>query len=143
MNELRLAYISEDLIAAKVLIHECLNLTAQPKHNHSYSIAIHEAYTLSGLIALKEGKVEEAKACIINSGLIPVSLELRRKAPNMILAHELLLLNESTVVLSYLKICKKTWLSKEEVEKIETWERSIINDHLPEFGPYVRHDLFS
>jgi hypothetical protein len=142
MDELRLAYISEDLVTVKILVHECLNLAAQLKHDQNYSTAIHQAYTLSGLVALKEGNVEEAKSCIINSGLTSGSDELSSKGPNMLLAHELLLLNENDTVLSYLKICKNIWLSKEGVVMIEKWKRSIINGDVPKFGSNMNHHLF-
>lgn len=139
INDLCLAYSSKDFIAVKILLHEYLNLAAQAKEDENYSLAIHQAYTLSGLVALEDGKIGKAKECIINSSLLPKSELLLTEGPNMLLAHKLLILKEIEIVLYYLQICRKIWHSENGVKKISRWETMINKGFIPDFG----HNLVS
>ncbi len=99
------AYANEKYDNIIELSNDYLNIAPTYKENWNYGNAIHIANTFLGLIAMKNGDVEKAKKHLIASALTPGSPQLKSFGPNMLLAKELLKINERRIVLQYLKMC--------------------------------------
>lgn len=84
------AFKADEFQQEKNLALEYLDLANSYQTNWNYGNAIHDANITLGRIALRKGKIEEAKAFLLNAGRTPGSPQLSSFGPNMILAHELL-----------------------------------------------------
>lgn len=109
----------------KYLNHICI-------FQNGFNNYVNSSYTVKGILALKNNDIDLAKSHLISSSMMDSSPALMSFGPNMSLAHELLLINESDIVLTYLENCRSFW--KDERGKIEDW-RQLINDGVvPDFG---------
>ncbi len=127
------AFKEENFQEAKRLALEFLDLAQSYKTNWNYGNAIHHANLTLGRIALREGKIEEAKTYLLKAGRTPGSPQLNSFGPSMILAHELLEKGKDKIVLEYLDLCKKFWIKIISWYKIRKWKKVIQKGGVPNF----------
>jgi hypothetical protein len=94
---------------AKKFALELEELTPKYKGNWNYGNAIQNSNIILGRIALKEGRVEDAKQFLIKAGESPGSPQMNTFGPNMSLAKDLIEYGETEVVIEYLNLCKSFW----------------------------------
>lgn len=101
------------------------------------SLPVHIANTVLGLIAIKEGKIDEAKVHLFASTKFNVHPKLIASpvlvsfGPNMDLARALLERNERDAVLKYFDLCSKFW--KDPNGKLPIWREVVGNGGVPDF----------
>lgn len=121
----------------KKIVKELNEIIPNFKHDWNYGNAIHKVNIVQGRIALKEGKISEAKEFLLGAGKTVVSPQLNTFGPNMTLAKELLLEGEKTIVIEYLELCKNFW--EMDRGKIEVWKRTIREGRIPNFGANLEY----
>ena len=94
--------------------------------------AVHDCHWVLGLIALDEGRLEEAKRHLLAAGRSNGSPVLGSFGPNMSLGKELLEKGEQETVLEYLESCRKFWGSGNG--KLDAWIEDIHAGRIPDFG---------
>lgn len=94
---------------------------------------VHHGNLVLGRIALREGKIEEAKSRLIAAGNTPGSPQLNSFGPNMALAKALLEIGEREVVLEYFRLCSKFWNSDVAKEKLDDWSVLSAAGRIPDF----------
>jgi hypothetical protein len=99
--------------------------------------AVHDGHLVLGLLALDEGRLEEAKRHLLAAGKSNGSPVLGSFGPNMSLAQELLEKGEQETVLQYLESCRKFWGSGSE--KLDAWIKDIHAGRVPDFGANLIH----
>jgi hypothetical protein len=111
--------------------------------NDDYGNVIHNANQLLGRCALREEKIEDAKAYLLKAGATPGSPQLNTFGPQLHLARELLEKGEKETVLQYLDLVSKFWasdneesalakqISKEHAALIAGWKREIAEGKIP------------
>lgn len=107
--------------------------------NWNYGNALHVANFTLGRIALVDGKTDEAKRYLLESGKTPGSPQLNSFGPNMVLAKELLEKEEREAVIQYFELCAKFW--KEDDGKLNAWKTKMLNGEMPDFGANLRYQL--
>jgi hypothetical protein len=86
-----------------------------------------------GRIAVREGRIEDAKRFLIEAGKSPGSPQLDSFGPDMGLAKDLLEKGERDTVLEYFQLCRKFW----EVGrrgKLDQWTKDVKAGKMPDFG---------
>lgn len=122
---------------AKNYATELLGLAPKYQKNWNYGNAIQDANIVFGRIALKAGRLDEAKADLLNAGKSPGSPTMNSFGPNMSLAKDLLESKHPEVVLEYLELCRKFW--KAEFSQIDQWEAEIKSGKIPNFGANLNY----
>jgi hypothetical protein len=109
-------------------------VTAQPSgaRGFPYDDAIHTGHTILGRVALREGRLDEAKSRLLASGNVKKSPMLGTSGPNMSLAQELLAKGENATVLEYFKLCGSFWSMG--TAKLDRWSKEVNAGLAPEFG---------
>jgi hypothetical protein len=93
---------------------------------------VHNGNLVLGIIALDEGRMEEAKRRLLAAGRSTGSPVLGSFGPNMSLAKELLAKGEHETVLQYFELCRKFWGSGNA--KLDEWTKEIEAGRIPDFG---------
>lgn len=128
LNDLAaLAYDNGDIELARSLAERLLELAGDYSDNWNYGNAIHDANSVLGRIALKEGDVKGAAAYLRKAGEIKGSPQLNSFGPNMVLAKDLLA-EAPDAVIDYLRNCGKFWPSR---TRIERWIKAIEKGEKP------------
>jgi hypothetical protein len=113
-------------------------------HNsNTYNIVIHMRHNYAGLVALKEGKVNEAKTALFKAGQISGSAPLNTFGPNLSLASELLKLGEIKDVLKFFHSCKEFWWFPFRLLQLSKWKRDIAKGLVPDFGANLNYYMES
>jgi hypothetical protein len=132
-----------DTELAKKHATETLNKNADPKKtdpkNLNYGNIIHDANQTLGRVALRDGKLADAKSYLLKSGATPGSAQLNTFGPQMPLARELLEKGEKETVLQYLDLVSNFWATdfeeteqtKEHAATIAGWKREINDGKIP------------
>jgi len=109
-------------------------LALAPKYlgNSNYGNAIHDGNLVLGRIALKEGRIDEAKQRLLEAGKSPGSPEMNRFGTNMSLAKDLLEKGERDVVLQYFESCRKFWPRGRR--DLDRWTKAVQAGRIPDFG---------
>jgi tetratricopeptide (TPR) repeat protein len=100
----------------------------------NYGNAIQHGNIVLGRIALREGKMDEAKEYLRQAGKTPGSPQLKSFGPNMSLAKDLLDKGETNAVLEYFQQCEKFWTMPGSKDKLETWAVLVKAGKTPDFG---------
>jgi hypothetical protein len=87
---------------------------------------------VQGRIALRNGRVDEAKKFLQEAGKTPGSPQLGSFGPNMSLAKDLLENGETNAVLEYFQQCGKFW--KMAGGQLDTWAADVKEGRKPNFG---------
>jgi hypothetical protein len=111
---------------------ELLTLAQRFPRDWNYGNAIQDANLVLGRIALKEGKLDEARECLLAAGRSPGSPQMDSFGPNMSLARDLLEKGERETVLQYFALCRKFW--KLGQNQLDRWTNDAKGGIMPEFG---------
>ena len=94
----------------------------------------HYGNIVLGRIALREGKIEEARERLLTAAEFSGGTGVHQ--PNMALARDLLHEGEPTVVLEYLARCADSWPRGKE--RLSRWAAEVEAGEIPDFGRYLR-----
>jgi hypothetical protein len=117
---------------ARKYANELLTLVPHFVNNWNYGNAIQDGNLVLGRIALREGRVDEAKKRLLETGSGPGSPQMNSFGPNMSLARDLLQKGERDTVLQYFELCRKFW--KMDFGKLDGWSGEVKAGKLPDFG---------
>lgn len=117
---------------ARKYANDLLTLAPKYQRDWNYGNAIQDGNLVLGRIALKEGKIEEAKHCLLAAGKSPGSPQMDSFGPNVSLAKDLLEKGERDVVLQYFELCRVFW--KDDFGKLNEWSSAVKAGKTPDFG---------
>jgi hypothetical protein len=112
--------------------HELLESVEGRERDWNYGNVIHDANLILGHVALKQGKIEEAKGHLVEAGKTPGSPQLHSYGPDMSLAQELVAIGEREAVVEYLNLCGNFW--GRDRGRLGAWTRAIEAGEIPDFG---------
>jgi hypothetical protein len=126
----------ESFVAGKVedarkYAQELLAMLPKFKGNWNYGNAVQDSNLVLGRIAVREGRIDDAKRYLIESGKTPGSPQLGSFGPNMSLAKDLLEKGEKDVVLEYFELCRMFW--KMGKEDLDQWTSDVKAGKIPDF----------
>ena len=111
----------------------------------NYGNIIFDAHTLLGRLALREGKLNEAKKHLLASGHTPGSPQLNSFGPSFILARELAERGEYDTVISFLDLVAHFWANPDEraeantkrvasknLKQLNSWKEELHNEKIPD-----------
>ena len=98
---------------------------------------VHDGNLVLGVIALDEGRMDEAKRHLLAAGQSRGSPVLGSFGPNMSLAKGLLEKGEQATVLQYFELCRKFW--GYQSKKLDEWTQEVHAGRIPEFGGNLIH----
>jgi len=101
-----------DTAEAKKAAQEWLDSNTAAKAWY-YGNVIHDANSLLGQLALREGDQKTAGHYLLMAGQTPGSPQLDSFGPDFTLAAELLAAGEKAIVLKYLDLVEKFWVKKQ------------------------------
>jgi tetratricopeptide (TPR) repeat protein len=116
---------------ARKYAQEILALLPKFKGDWNYGNAVQDGNLVLGRIAVREGRVDEAKRYLIEAGKSPGSPQMNSFGPNMSLAKDLLEKGERDVVLEYFELCRKFW--KMGQEDLDQWTSDVRTGKVPDF----------
>lgn len=111
---------------------ELLAMLPKFKGDWNYGNAVQDGNLVLGRIAVKEGKLDEAKRRLLEAGKSPGSPQMDSFGPNVSLAKDLLEKGERDVVLEYFELCRKFW--KLEEGRLDKWSAEVRAGKIPDFG---------
>jgi hypothetical protein len=111
---------------------ELLALAQKFQRDWNYGNAIQDGNLVLGRIAVREGRIEEAKQYLLAAGKSPGSPQMNSFGPNMSLAKDLLEKGERDVVLQHFELCRKFW--KMDYGKLDDWSQEVKAGKIPDFG---------
>lgn len=91
--------------------------------------AFHNAHTILGRLALKRGRIDEAKRHLLESAKVTGSPVLGSFGPSMDLAKELLEEGDRSTVLAYLRATGKFW----DDDRQRRWTKQLENGQTPDW----------
>lgn len=100
--------------------------------NWNYGNAIQDGNLVLGRVAVREGRIENAKAYLLEAGKSPGSPSMDSFGPNMSLAKDLLEKSQRDTVLQYFDLCRKFW--KMDYGKLDQWNNEVKAGKVPDFG---------
>lgn len=104
------------------------------RQHPDYGQALHDANVVWGRLAVREGRLEDAKRHLFESIRVP-SAPMMDYGPNLGLARDLLEKGEQQAVLDYLARVKRFW----NFSRVDDWRQQIQQGQIPDFGPgFVR-----
>ncbi|MTB52580.1 M48 family metallopeptidase [Lewinella sp. W8] len=125
---------------ARHLAEEYLIMARKHPDSWNYGNAIHCANTVLGLLALENGRTDEAVVYLHRAGATPGSPQLNSFGPNMLLAKELIEAGRVESVLAYLEQCRKFWRGP-MVEKIAEWHLALLNGEELDYAGHLKYHL--
>jgi hypothetical protein len=117
---------------ARQYAQELLSLLPSFRQSPDYGQALHDANTVLGRIAVREGRLEDAKRHLLESIRAP-NAAMMDYGPSMALANDLLEKGERQAVLDYLARCKRFW----NYARLDEWAQQIQRGEIPDFGSYL------
>ena len=108
-------------------------LTPKYKGNWNYGNAIQDYNVVLGRLAVREGRVEDAKRHLIEAGRSPGSPQMGSFGPNVSLAKDLLEKGERQTVIEYFTLCKSFWEMGQS--QLDDWIALVHAGRVPNFGP--------
>jgi hypothetical protein len=110
------------------------NLPAIPAWYHGRGNAMHYTHVVLGRQALVDGKLDCARAELLEAGKTSGSIQLSAFGPDMTLAQELLERGEAKTVQEYLTECRGFWADGRP--KLLEWSQAISRGQQPNFGSH-------
>ena len=111
----------------------------------NYGNIIYDQHSLLGRVALREGKLDEAKKQLLAAGRTPGSPQLNSFGPDFILARELAEKGEYDTVLKFLDLVARFWANPEErtqdnskrsanrhLKELESWRKQLKTGKVPD-----------
>jgi hypothetical protein len=129
-NLAQFAFDASDFELAANAAVQCLSLVSTFGDDWNHGNAIHNANSVLGRIALRQGDLEAAKHHLVLAGATPGSPQLDSFGPDMDLAAELFASGERDCVIAYLKDCRKFWdkgVVKKLIRQVETGKSPQFN----------------
>jgi hypothetical protein len=126
------SFVLSHIDDARQFATDLLRIAEKCRGDWNYGNAIHDGNLVLGRIALREGRVDDAKRFLLVAGNTPGSPQLDSFGPNMSLAKDLLEHGETSVVLEYFELCRKFW--EMESGKLNDWAKDIQAGKVPDFG---------
>jgi hypothetical protein len=126
------SFVAGNAGEAKKYAQELMALLPKYPKDWNYGNAVQDANLVLGRIAVKEGRIDEAKRYLIAAGNSPGSPQMDSFGPNVSLARDLLEKGERDVVIQYLELCRKFW--KMERGSLDKWIQEIKDGKIPNFG---------
>ena len=120
---------------ADAYARELLDLAERRPRCWNRGNALHDGHLVLGLVALRRGDVETAKAELLLAGDTPGSPQLDSFGPNMCLARELLKRGERDAVIAYFERIRGFWTS--ERGRLDAWASDVKAGRMPDFGAYL------
>jgi hypothetical protein len=117
---------------AQKYAQELMTLLPQFRGNWNYGNAVQDANLVLGRIAVRDGKIDDAKRYLIEAGKSPGSPQMDTFGPNMSLAKDLLEKGERQVVLEYFELCRKFWEMHDG--RLDKWSQEVQDGKIPDFG---------
>jgi hypothetical protein len=117
---------------ARNFARELMALTPKYTNDWNYGNAVQDANLVLGRIAVREGKIAEAKNFLAASGKSNGSPQMNSFGPNMSLALDLLKKGERDAVLKHFMRCRKFWNKK--FSKLDRWMSEVMAGKTPDFG---------
>ena len=118
---------------ARKYAKELLDMSSRFKKDWNYGNAIQDGNLVLGRIAVKEGRIDEAKKFLIEAGKSKGSPQMDTFGPNMSLAKDLLEKGEREAVLEYFELCRKFW--EMHRGRLDEWSALVKQMQVPDFGP--------
>lgn len=119
---------------AELFANELLQLSESYPGNWNFGNAIHDGNMVLGRIALANEQLEEAKNYLMLAAQTPGSPQLNSFGPNLSLAHDLLTVGETEIVVEYLELCTEFWNANPVLSDVESWIVLIRGGIIPKFG---------
>lgn len=126
----QMAFNAGEIEKARTYSNEMLQQTTREESGWSYGDAIYRGNLILGRIALREGRIDDAKKHLLEAGKTTGSPVLGSFGPNMSLAKELLEKGEKETVLEFFKLCAKFW----KRDTLDEWTRQVNEGKMPDFG---------
>jgi hypothetical protein len=120
VTEKAAAYANEVLVAA-----------TQHQKEWNYGNAIHDGNLVLGLLAVRQGNIEEADKYLLAAGKTPGSPQLNSFGPDMSLAKALLEHDEREAVMEYFSQCRTFW--KMGTQQLDEWTEIVRGGGMPDF----------
>lgn len=117
---------------ARAYSSNLLALLPKFPNDWNYGNAVQDANLVLGRIALREGRLEEAKRYLLEAGKSPGSPQMDTFGPNMSLAKDLLEKGERDAVLEYFALCRKFW--QMDNGALNRWSQDVKAGKVPDFG---------
>ena len=111
---------------------ELLKLAPNFQSNWNYGNAIQDGNLVLGRIAVRAGRIDDAKNYLIAAGNSPGSPQMNSFGPNMSLAKDLLQNGERGAVLQHFELCRKFW--KMDYGALNQWRDEVKDGKMPDFG---------
>ena len=106
---------------------------------------IFNGHTLLGRVALREGKLDEAKQHLLAAGHTSGSPQLNSYGPGFILARELAEKGERDTVIAFLELVARFWanpderteanskrIANENLKRLESWKTQLRTGKVPD-----------
>jgi len=126
------SFVSGKIDDARNFAQELMALTPKYVNDWNYGNAIQDANLVLGRIAVREGKIADAKFFLAASGKSKGSPTMDSFGPNMSLALDLLKKGERDAVLEHFMRCRKFW--KMDFGKLNLWMAEVMAGKTPDFG---------
>ncbi len=114
---------------ARKYAEELISLLPAHRQDREYGNAAHDAHLTLGRIAVREGRLDDAKRHLIESVRTPGARQMDY-GPNLSLAKDLLEKGERQVVLDYFALCKRFW----NYSRLDDWSAQVKEGKIPDFG---------
>ncbi len=114
---------------ARKYAQELMTLLPSFRQDREYGNAAHDAHLTLGRIAVREGRMDDARRYLIESVRTPGARQMDY-GPNMSLAKDLLEKGEQQAVLDYFALCKKFW----NYGRLDDWSQQVKEGKTPDFG---------
>ena len=116
---------------ARKFAKEILEIAPRFKKDWNYGNAIQDGNLVLGRIAVKEGRINDAKQFLLEAGKSKGSPQMDTFGPNMSLAKDLLEKGKKKVVLKYFELCRKFW--KMHRGRLDEWSQEVKAGRIPNF----------
>lgn len=126
------SFVVGNIEDAQKYADELSALLPQFEKNWNYGNAVQDVNLVLGRIAVREGRMEDAKRCLLEAGKSPGSPQMDSFGPNMSLAKDLLEKGEKEVVLDYFESCREFW--KMDNGRLDEWSQQVKEGKTPNFG---------
>jgi tetratricopeptide (TPR) repeat protein len=130
----QMAVAAGDLEKARTYATELLGPGMQWSAGGNAGRAFFYGNLVLGRVALREGRLDEAKNYLLEAGKMKGDPSLNSFGPNMSLAKELLEKGETNAVLEFFQECGKFWPQYGGENKTAKWTAEVKEGKTPDFG---------
>jgi tetratricopeptide (TPR) repeat protein len=117
---------------ARKYANDLLALLPRFPNDWNYGNAVQDGHLVLGRIAVREGRIEDAKRHLQEAGKSPGSPQMDSFGPNMSLAKDLIEKGERDAVLEYFELCRKFW--RMDRGRLDQWRQEVLAGKIPDFG---------